>query len=104
MSDEIARRTEHTLLGTDDAMIWAQEFCRIFAGHTIVNDDYGGPVQGGIISPGTMVGWFANAMATAINMLPDMADEDEEDTEPHPLEKPFLEGFNEGRPDPVDPE
>jgi len=71
------RPAEHTLLSTDDAMVWAEEFCRIFQGHTVVNDDYiadGGwhseaPDLGGKgdVDPGLMVGWFANAMQTAVN-------------------------------------
>jgi hypothetical protein len=90
-----ARRTEHTLLGTDDAMTWAEEFCRVFKGFTITSTD----VDGLFIGPGTMVGWFANAMQTAINMLPEMADADDEE-EILPLEKErekFIEGFEEGR-------
>ena len=50
-----------TLLETTDAMVWAEEFCRIFDGRAITsvthpNDD---------VDTGTMVGWFANAMAVA---------------------------------------
>lgn len=48
-----------TLLDTTDAMAWAEEFCRIFDGRTITsvthpNDD---------VDTGTMLTWFANAMA-----------------------------------------
>jgi hypothetical protein len=59
-----------TLLETTDAMVWAEEFCRIFHGCVITNspglliesplDD--GPSE---VDEGTMVGWFANAMAVA---------------------------------------
>jgi len=51
------------LMATRDAMIWAQEFCRIFNGYVIMTDEVSDP--GGLksIDPGTMVGWFANAMA-----------------------------------------
>jgi hypothetical protein len=65
--------TEHTLLNSDDAMIWAQEFCRIFDGKTVVDFE---PADGKVnaIGPGTMVGWFANAMVVgeqfAIKRLP----------------------------------
>jgi hypothetical protein len=56
---------EHTLMGTDDAMTWAQEFCRIFNGKVIVAED----VNEGPVTPGTMVGWFANAMAVGESMF-----------------------------------
>lgn len=46
------------LLGTTDAMVWAEEFCRIFAGKEIRVHEADGAVD-----VGTMVGWFANAMA-----------------------------------------
>ena len=59
-----ARRTEHTLMGTDDAMVWAEEFCRIFKGWTIT--DVPQDVSG-IVDQGSMVSWFANAMQVAVN-------------------------------------
>jgi hypothetical protein len=52
-----------TLNDTTDAMVWAEEFCRIFQGRLIITEDkpYG-------IGPGvdesTMVTWFANAIET----------------------------------------
>lgn len=52
--------TERTLLGTDDMMVWAQEFCRIFDGKTVCVED-GDPVNDACVDPGLMVGWFANA-------------------------------------------
>lgn len=58
-SDEENRRLTRGLLGTDDAMVWAEEFCRIFKGCTIT--DVPQDVHG-IVDQGTMVGWFANAM------------------------------------------
>lgn len=45
-----------TLLGTEDAMVWAEEFVRIFTGK-VVGPDWDG------VDEGLMVGWFANAMA-----------------------------------------
>jgi hypothetical protein len=57
------RPAEHTLLSTDDAMVWAEEFCRIFAGYTVWEHDEG---HDGI-DAGLMVAWFANAMQTAVN-------------------------------------
>jgi hypothetical protein len=83
------RPTEYTLLGTDDAMVWAEEFCRIFNGFTISTADKDGLNVG----PGTMVGWFANAMQTALNL------QEEEEEEPPSLEEHFREGFDEGRTD-----
>lgn len=47
-----------TLNDTTDAMLWAEEFCRIFNRQTIYDVEQ----EGNVISPGTMVGWFANAM------------------------------------------
>lgn len=62
-------RPEYTLLGTDDAMIWAEEFCRIFYGHMIFpNERLVAVKTAPIVDEGTMVGWFANAMQTAVNM------------------------------------
>ena len=46
------------LLQTNDAMVWAEEFCRIFAGKRVATED-----SGGAVDPGLMVAWFANAMA-----------------------------------------
>jgi hypothetical protein len=46
------------LMDSDDAMIWAQEFCRIFDGFIVGTVDQ--PDK--LIDEGTMVGWFANAM------------------------------------------
>jgi hypothetical protein len=65
------RPVEHTLLATDDAMVWAEEFCRIFKGWTIVpqaNATVSGvPTPHGIVDEGGMVAWFANAMQVAVN-------------------------------------
>ena len=55
-----------TLNDTTDAMVWAEEFCRIFQGRLIITEDkpYG-------IGPGvdesTMVTWFANAIEIGRN-------------------------------------
>lgn len=62
MADE-ERTVYHHLLNTDDAMVWATEFCRIFDGwvvrqHTWADLDHE-------INEGTMVAWFANAIETA---------------------------------------
>jgi hypothetical protein len=53
---------EHTLLGTTDAMVWSREFCRIFNGKMIAADEMSAAPQGGPVTPGTMVAWFANAI------------------------------------------
>ena len=47
--------SEHTLLATTDAMVWAQEFVRIFNGASI---------GAGMVDEGTMIAWFANAIET----------------------------------------
>jgi hypothetical protein len=53
-----------TLLETTDAMVWAEEFCRIFDGYDIRKEELEGRTTP-CVDPGTMVGWFANAMAVA---------------------------------------
>ena len=58
--------TEHTLMSTTDAMVWAEEFCRIFDGGTVVSGDLReakyATAKSPFVDEGTMVGWFANAM------------------------------------------
>jgi hypothetical protein len=117
--------TEHTLLSTDDAMVWAEEFCRIFNGKIVAADEYSGG-EHGPVDPGTMVGWFAGAMVTAINLYerkklhekgekteveefidrwdaehPDGEDVEQDPTGEITLEESFVEGFREGRPNPA---
>lgn len=53
-----------TLLDTTDAMVWAEEFCRIFDGYDIRENELAGRTTP-CVDPGTMVGWFANAMGVA---------------------------------------
>jgi hypothetical protein len=48
----------HTLLDTDDAMLWAEEFCRIFVGKVVTTEESEGA------DVGLMVSWFANAIET----------------------------------------
>ena len=60
MSD--SRRTEHTLLASTDAMVWAQEFCRIFTGYTV--RESAPPSDQAVIDIGGMVAWFASALET----------------------------------------
>lgn len=50
-----------TLNDTTDAMVWAEEFCRIFDGRTISAEEGVG------IDLGTMLAWFANAIETGRN-------------------------------------
>jgi hypothetical protein len=52
-----------TLNDTTDAMVWAQEFCRIFSGRPVWSEALGTPASDLVVDEGTMVGWFANAMA-----------------------------------------
>jgi hypothetical protein len=93
--------------------VWAQEFCRIFNGHTIVPQERQAEFEmTPIVDEGTMIGWFGNAMATALNLAkaetvdldlyapesPPDEDEDDDDDGPTPLEEQFREGFYEGRP------
>lgn len=115
---------ERTLLGTDDAMIWAMEFCRVLHGKMIMStvgipDEEGdGKFAAHYIDEGGMVGWFANAMQTAISLYERRKlhekgelteaelflktwDEEHPEAEPDDgatLEEQFLEGFQEGRP------
>lgn len=103
-----SRRTEHTLLSTADAEVWATEFCRIFSGYEIRAGNY---TVEGCINEGVMIGWFANAMQTAVNLSQaeevgvdllrvdeSPADEDDDDDPRTELEQSFVEGFHEGRP------
>ena len=60
--------TDHTLMSTDDAMVWAEEFCRIFDGHMIGQEAVSYTDNHQRINEGLMVGWFANAMQVAVNM------------------------------------
>lgn len=53
-----------TLTDTTDAMIWAEEFCRIFKGWTVT--DVPQDVQG-VVDQGGMVAWFASAIETGRN-------------------------------------
>jgi hypothetical protein len=122
--DEEQVKLQHTLLGTDDAMVWAEEFCRIFDGKTVSSEET--PLT--TVDPGLMVGWFANAMQTAVaaedrrrihaaggkteveeflhtwhmeHPEDDVVDEDED--ERIVLEDQFIEGFYDGRNDHIDP-
>jgi len=113
--------TDHTLMGTDDAMIWAEEFCRIFNGKLVVADELN-HTEPGPVDPGTMVSWFASAMQVAIDHAEkrwlhargeltqtetflktwdeEHGDDDSEEVleDAVTLEEQFLEGFQEGRP------
>ncbi|MET0786299.1 MAG: hypothetical protein ABWY25_06295 [Paenisporosarcina sp.] len=53
-------------MNTDDAMVWAEEFCRTFNGKHVVRVDTGFDSEDQV-DPGLMVGWFANAMQAGIN-------------------------------------
>lgn len=61
------------LHNTADAMAWAEEFCRTFDGHTVTAADGHSPDEVGV---GTMLGWFANAMETAVNCRQSGADDE----------------------------
>jgi hypothetical protein len=102
MSDDENKQLANTLLSTDDPMVWAQEFVRIFDGYMI-----GDKVQYKHLSwvdTATMVAWFANAMQTAIDMTKARqariaaatADIPEKDKEA------FIAGFDDGRDRPTD--
>lgn len=54
-----------TLNDTTDAMVWAEEFCRIFNGH-ILRENAWADLEGEV-TVGTMVTWFANAIETGRN-------------------------------------
>jgi hypothetical protein len=61
------RPVEHTLLATTDAMVWAEEFCRIFDGHVVVGSRTLQEIEHKDwtkLDEGTMVAWFANAIET----------------------------------------
>jgi len=50
------------LSNTDDPMVWAEEFCRLFHGKIVTMIESREEVD-----PGLMVGWFANAMMVGVN-------------------------------------
>jgi hypothetical protein len=99
--DEVGKR----LINTTDAVVWAEEFCRIFDGK-FVNTDVGQDV---------MLTWFANAIETGRNagrkeLCPhefhQLGDDlwactdcgtVTSDAPPMTNEEAFLEGFQEGR-------
>jgi len=83
-------------MGTDDAMTWAEEFCRIFnvSAHTdgdavMTTDD----------QVGLMVGWFANAMQVAIDIDKTRRARIREGylAAGEPVPEAFIDGFEEGR-------
>lgn len=97
MSEEI-ERTQNTLLSTDDPMVWAEEFCRIFNGKMVKQ---GGPDTTDEINEGGMVAWFANAMQTALDIKARRAEIHEKEapvgTVPEVQREAFVEGFEDGR-------
>lgn len=52
---------EHRLYATDDAMVWAKEWCEVAREIEAANDGRQ------LIDEEWMVGWFANAMVTAVD-------------------------------------
>lgn len=106
MGDDDRRELENTLLSTDDAQVWAEEFCRIFNGRTIVGEDTGG-TDDEFVDLGTMTGWFANAMQTAVNQYERKKMRDDElrrvratEGVPETAREKFVEGFTDGREEP----
>lgn len=61
LDEDAVRAMTDRLYATDDAMVWAEEFCRTFAGRMIEPN----MEMDSIVGEGTMVGWFANAIETA---------------------------------------
>lgn len=101
MSD-LPERRDQRLLHTDDAQVWAEEFCRIFTGHLIFETKTG--ADDPVVDVGTMIGWFANAMQTAIDQYERKKTRDAElrrvrTTEgvPEGAAPAFIEGFEDGR-------
>jgi hypothetical protein len=89
MTDDDTQARTRGLLGTDDAMVWAEEFVRIFEGQ-IVSD------ENEAVNVGLMVAWFANAMQTAIYLH-----EERKRQATVAQKEAFVEGFQEGRPEEV---
>ena len=79
------------LLNSDDPELWAEEFCRIFAGK-IIGDD---------IEEGSMVTWFGNAMQVAIDLRERKQRIEEQHTPlgavTEEVRESFVEGAEEGR-------
>ena len=53
---------ERRLYSTKDPEVWAEEFCKLFDNHVVSEAPTNLALS---LDPGTMVGWFANAMETA---------------------------------------
>ena len=89
------------LMGTDDAMVWGEEFCRIFAGATIGEPQEGVNYNSAhrFVDVGTMVGWFANAMAVALDIDKARRRRLKEGylAAGEPVPEAFVEGFEDGR-------
>ena len=87
------------LLATDDPMVWAEEFCRIFDGKEITSETDPSVYKGDAIDVGTMVGWFANAMQTAIDITKARRERIAAamETIPESERAAFVAGFDEGR-------
>ena len=97
MSDNQTPAVQRGLLATDDPEVWAEEFVRIFAGKTVGEEP---------LDEGTMIGWFANAMQTALDVK---ARRDEIHKNEAPIgmvpeaqREAFVEGFEDGRETPTD--
>lgn len=57
--------SEHPLLGTTDAEVWATEFCRIFVGRPVWSQEQlGRSASEDVLDEGTMLAWFASAIET----------------------------------------
>ena len=60
--EEERERMERRLHSSNEPEVWAEEFCKLFDNY-VVSEAPTNLAQS--LDPGTMVGWFANAMETA---------------------------------------
>jgi hypothetical protein len=101
VSDNQLPAAQRDLLSTDDPMVWAEEFVRIFRG-AVVGSPEGNVASSRVyIDAGAMVVWFANAMQVALDIK---AQQDEIDSNVAPIgqvpeahREAFIEGFEDGR-------
>lgn len=87
------------LLETDDPMVWAEEFVRIFAGKVVGEEP---------LDVGTMITWFANAMQTALDIKERRDEIGRKEAPigmvPEAQRDAFVEGFEDGREEQPDAE
>ena len=107
MSEGLERAAKD-LSNTDDAMVWAAEFARIFQGHMIMPQAQMAEFaqreryeMSPVVDEGVIAGWFANAMAAALAVQQTRdevaANEAPVGMVPEAQREAFVQGAEEGR-------